>query len=273
MKKRKNNVYEVEMEINMIDFHTHILPMIDDGSSSVEETLNIIKEAKKVGFDKIILTPHYMENIYNAKKKEIEEYIGKLNELLQEKQIGIKLYSGNEIYITDNIVKLLQNNIVSSLNNTRYVLFELPFNSKPFNLYNVAYELIENNYIPILAHPERYNFVQQNLSMVYELVQSGVFVQSNYGSIIEMYGKKAAIIVKILLKNNMVHFLGTDVHKSNTIYPKIPKILKEVEKIIGKEKLDKISNINPQLVLKNEDIEVMDVKKIKLSFKEKLMLK
>ena len=98
-------------------------------------------------------------------------------------------------------------------------------------------------------------------------------MQCNYGSIIWQYGKKAQIIVKKLYENNMVHFLGTDVHKQNTIYERIPEILPQISEIIGEEKLEEITTLNAQKVLENKRIDIDEPKQIKLSLKEKIILK
>ena len=257
----------------MIDFHTHILPNIDDGSKSIEETFNLIKEAEKAGFKKIISTSHYLEKYYEVDVIERKAWIDTLNKTIKERNEKIKLYLGNEIYFSDNIIRLLEEGKATTINNTSYLLFELPLNTKPFNIYNIIYELLEYKLIPVLAHPERYTFVQSEPELVYDLIQKGLLMQCNYGSIIGQYGKKAQIIVKKLYENNMVHFLGTDVHKQNTIYERIPEILPQISEIIGEEKLKEITTMNAQKVLENKRIDIDEPKKIKLSLKEKIILK
>ena len=240
----------------MIDFHSHVLPNIDDGAKSVEETFNLIKEAQAAGFDKIISTSHYMEGYYEVNKSEICTWINAINEKLQSQNINTKLYIGNELYFSENIINLISEGKASTINNTDYVLFEIPLNSNPMNLYDIIYELIEHKYIPILAHPERYSSIQKEPTWVSELIEKGVLMQANFTSILGEYGDKAQLIVKKLLKNKMVHFLGSDVHKQNTIYPKISKALKEIETIIGSEKLKELTTINPEFVLENKRIDV-----------------
>ena len=257
----------------MIDFHTHILPNIDDGSKSIEETFNLIKEAEKAGFKKIISTSHYLEKYYEVDVIERKAWIDTLNKTIKERNEEIELYLGNEIYFSDNIISLLEEGKATTINNTSYLLFELQLNAKPFNIYNIIYELLEYKLIPVLAHPERYTFVQSEPELVYDLIQKGVLMQCNYGSIIGQYGKKAQIIVKKLYENNMVHFLGTDVHKQNTIYERIPEILPQISEIIGEEKLEEITTLNAQKVLENKRIDIDEPKQIKLSLKEKIILK
>ena len=92
----------------MIDFHSHILPGVDDGSKSVEETFELLKEAKEAGFDSVISTSHYMEEYYEVNVAEREVWIKAISENLYKKNIDLKLYLGNEIYITQNIINLLE---------------------------------------------------------------------------------------------------------------------------------------------------------------------
>ena len=234
----------------MIDFHSHILPNIDDGSRNMEQTVEILKEAKNAGFNKIISTSHYMEEYYNIDEKQRK----KLIEEVKEQNQGIELFLGSEIYVTGNIVELLKDQKASTINNSKYVLFELPLNTKEIIAKEVIYRLIENNYVPIIAHPERYKYVQENIEYIMELVGMGALLQSNYGSIIGMYGRKAESTVKKLLKEDSVQFLGSDVHREKQVYDKIPKILKKLNKIVSKEKIDELTIINPQKVLNNEEI-------------------
>lgn len=256
----------------MIDFHSHILPNIDDGSRSIEETFNLIKEAKNVGFDAIVSTSHYMENYYETNVPEREVWINAIYENLQVKNINIRLYLGNEIYLTENIIKLLEEGKASTINDTSYVLFEMPLNAEPLNLYDIVYEMMQCKLVPILAHPERYSFVQKDPELIYDLIQKGVLMQANYGSIIGQYGEKAKMIVKKFLKNNMIHFLGTDVHRQNTIYPRIPECLAEINSLIGEEKLEELSNENPLLALKNKRIDIAEPIPVELTLKEKIIM-
>ena len=256
----------------MIDFHTHIIPNIDDGSRSVEETFNLIKEAKEAGFEGIILTSHYIENYYETDTPERDVWVKAISDTLKTKGIDTNLYIGNEIYLSENIMNLLINGKASTINNTSYVLFEMPLNAEPMNLYDVIYSLQENKLVPVLAHPERYSFVQKEPELVYDLIQKGVLMQANYGSILGQYGENAKMIVKKFLENDMIHFLGSDVHRQNSIYKKIPQALEEIRKIIGEEKLEKLTTTNPKLVLANKRIDIEEPEEFSLTFKEKLMM-
>ncbi len=256
----------------MIDVHSHILPNIDDGSRSIEETFNLIKEAKEAGFEGIVCTSHYMENYYETNRPEREVWINAIHENLENKNIDMNLYLGNEIYMSDNIIELLEDGKATTMNDTSYVLFELPMNAEPMNLYDMVYEMQQYKIVPILAHPERYSFVQTDPELIYDLIDKGVLMQANYGSIIGQYGKKAQMIVQKFLENNMIHMLGTDVHRQNTIYPKIPEIILELKSLIGEEKVKELTTINPELVINNKRINIRKPYKVELTLKEKISM-
>ena len=256
----------------MIDFHTHIIPNIDDGSRSIEETFNLIKEAKEAGFEGIVLTSHYIEDYYQTDVPERDMWVKAISENLGAKGIDIDLYLGNEVYMTENMMQLLIDGKASTINNSCYVLFEMPLNAEPMNLYDVIYSLQENKLIPVLAHPERYSFIQKEPELVYDLIEKGVLMQANYGSILGQYGEKAEMIVRKFLENKMIHFLGSDVHRQNSIYKRIPQALEEIKEIVGEEKLREITTINPKLALENKRIDIEDPEEFSLTLKEKLIM-
>ena len=129
----------------------------------MEETIELLKEAKNAGFTKIISTSHYIENYYESDE---DERIQLLDEIMTKTEIAsknqIELCLGNEIYITDEMIKLIKDKKASTINNSKYILFELPMNTKPMTAKETVYRLIENGYVPIIAHPERYSYVQES---------------------------------------------------------------------------------------------------------------
>ena len=256
----------------MIDFHTHIIPNIDDGSRSIEETFNLIKEAKETGFEGIVLTSHYIENYYETDVPERDVWVKAISDNLKNKGIEANLYLANEIYMSENMMKLLIDGKASTINNSSYVLFEMPLNAEPMNLYDVIYSLQENKLVPVLAHPERYSFIQKEPELVYDLIQKGVLMQANYGSILGQYGEKAELIVRKFLEKNMIHFLGSDVHRQDTIYKKIPQAIDKIRAIVGDDKLEELTTENPKLALNNKRIEIHEPGEVELTLKEKLII-
>lgn len=235
----------------MVDIHSHLIPNVDDGSKSVEETFMLIKEADRAGITDIILTPHYIVNSYEQNANTLILLKDKLQQILDKDKINVKLHIGMEVYITDNLIDLLKQNKLLTLANSKYLLMELPLNTHVQYEDIIIFKLIENNIIPIIAHPERYKFVQEDPSKVRELIDSGCLIQSNIGSILGIYGKKAKKTIKYLLKNDLINFIATDTHRKDTIYPLLKKATKKIEKIIGKEKTEELIKINPQKILNN----------------------
>ena len=236
----------------MIDFHSHILPNIDDGSTSIGETINLIEEASKVGFTGIISTSHYIQGYYEFDCYERNQLLDIVQNKMQSG--NLELYLGSEIYFSSEIIDLIKDKKASTINNTRYLLFELPMNTKPLFVKELVYELIQNGYRPIIAHPERYSYVQDEINYVRELANLGTLFQANYGSVLGMYGNDAKKTLKKLLKDDLISFLGSDVHRTGQIYPKIPKELKKINKIVSTEKLEKLTTLNAQKVLNDEEI-------------------
>ena len=250
----------------MIDVHSHIIPKIDDGSSCFEESYSMFLEAAKAGFTDIISTSHYIEDYYEADFIKRKAWIEAMNKVLKENNINLNLYCGNEIYITQNLIKLIKEKKASTLANSRYVLFELPMNNNVMYLNEMVFEIKSLGMIPIIAHPERYTFVQEKPNILLNLIKQGVLFQGNFASIIGKYGNHAKSTIKKLLKANMIHFLGTDSHRKKDIYTKMEDIIKELEKIIGEVKLKELTEVNPGHIIKNEEFEIPEPTEIKIGF-------
>lgn len=233
----------------MIDIHCHILPGIDDGSRNVEESMEMVREAYKAGFTNIISTSHYIEESYNVPKARRQELIDMLNLKIEQEGMNIKIYNGAEAYITPNLVELIKAEELPTMNGTKYLLMELPMHNQILNLESIVSRVINQGITLIIAHPERYSYVQKNYKVLNELADMGVLFQANYGSCIGQYGKEEEKTLKKLLKANRISFFGTDCHRTGSVYEKMPEILKKLEKMIGKEKLEELTTTNPQKLI------------------------
>lgn len=240
----------------MIDMHNHILYGIDDGCKTIEESIETIKNMKKIGFNNIVLTPHYIEDSsFKANNNLKLQRLEILKEELLKNNIDVNLFLGNEIFINESINELIINKEIRSINNTRYILIELPFNNQILNLDDYLYELKLKGYKIIIAHPERYTYFKDNYEEARKLYDSGVLFQVNYGSIIGQYGSSSLKLVKKLLKDDMVDFISTDIHKpSSSLFNKFDDIKHKIIKIIGEDKFKDISYNNILKVINDEDI-------------------
>ncbi len=242
----------------MLDIHCHIVPYTDDGALDAEASILMGRKAQELGYSGIFATSHYIIHDNELVNKDFVANIEKLNELFEQENIDVKVYHGNEVFFTNGIVNLVKDKKVCTLADSRYVLVELPLfnNIIPMNVYDEFNELQDAGYIPVLAHPERYDFVTKDVKSLIPLIESGVLIQSNIGSINGKYGKNAQKNIKKMLKMNMVHFFGTDSHNT-TVYGMYEKCMKKIGKAVkDKEMLNAILNENPNKVLNNEKISI-----------------
>ena len=235
----------------MIDVHSHLLYGIDDGSKSIDESISIIKYLNEIGIKDIIITPHYINySSYNSTKENNLMLLSKLKEEIKKNNINTNLYLGNEIYIDENISELIKNNIISSLNDSKYLLIELPMSGEKENYIDIFSDLINEGYIVVLAHPERYTSFQKDFNKIYELNDIGVLFQCNIGSIIGEYGKSPKKVLKRMLKEDLVFMFGTDIHHKKDDNNFLDKAKKKLKKYISEEKLDDLLENNAKKIIK-----------------------
>lgn len=240
----------------MIDIHCHLLANVDDGSKSNEESIELIKKAVSKGVTDIVLTPHFiLDTKYNLDPKVINEKFLKLKEDINREKISVNLYLGNEVFIESNLLYLYNNKMFMTLNNSRYLLFEFSMNNYYNGIKQLLFDLKKEGIEPIIAHPERYSFIQNNPLLLNELVSHGAKLQLDLGSYYSVYGKKAKKIFKLIIKKNMASFIATDTHHLKDIYyDKIDDITNDLEKYISKEEIEDLLINNPKKVINNEII-------------------
>lgn len=254
---RYNNENERKEE-EMVDLHCHILPNVDDGSFSMEETIEILKQASSAGFDTICFTPHYAEPQYIRNKKENLEVLERVKEELAQEKIEMNLFLGNEVFLQDKMPELLENEVISSLADTQYFLMELPmYQELPEEIVQkMIVSLQEKGLKVVVAHPERYLYIQKNPNKLPEYFGENVIFQGNYASIIGGYGREAQKTIKKLLKEKKIHYFATDTHHANNgIYENMQGILKKMSKIVDEKYLEILTQTNPSAVIENKEIE------------------
>lgn len=235
----------------MTDVHSHILFGIDDGSRTISESIELLKKLKSVGFNNVILTPHFiLDSTYNSNYEANIKIYNELKERLLNENIDINIYLGNEIFIDKNVPTLLEKNIITSLNGTKYVLVEFPMHNKLLNIEDILYEIRSKGYEVVIAHPERYDAFKEDYGIVDTLREDGFLFQSNYSSILGYYGKDSIKLLKYMLKRHYIDFLGTDIHRIEKTYviDNFKKIEKHIIKVTGSEYYNKIQLNNNKLV-------------------------
>ena len=236
----------------MIDIHCHILPEVDDGSRSLNESIEMAMIAKEQGITKIVNTSHYHPDFRYKKGEELLKELEDFNNVLKENMIDIEVLIGNEIYYTKDLIKEIDELDFYTLNNSRYILIELPPTNFPKDLCNIVYELKEKNYIPVFAHVERYREVQENPELIYEVINAGAIIQVNSHSILGKSGKELQKVCNTLLNRNMVHVVGTDAHSSKRRTPIFLDAYKYVSVKYSKEMADDLFIKNNNAIINNE---------------------
>lgn len=246
----------------MIDMHSHIIPSIDDGCDNISETLNSIKKAKECGITKIFATPHFVKGELNNYSEIVSMQVDSINNLLKIYGIDFEVLYGNEIRVCSDVVDILKDGRLCSLNNSRYILIEFCIEVMPTNVFNIIESILEAGYIPIIAHPERYEFVQKNIDEAIKYVEYGALLQLNITSLIGDYGAEAKSTACKLLKHNLIHLWGTDYHDYRNVYDskKINESFSILKKLVGNEKCKLIRDINPECIYHDCDIKTSEIK-------------
>lgn len=201
----------IDLATLKLDLHSHLIPEIDDGSKSVEDSLNMLRRFKDLGFQKVITTPHVMSDFYRNTPEIINGGLEKVKEALKANHIELEIEAAAEYYLDEYFVSLIEKGELLTLGKN-YVLFELPFLAEPPNLSSVIFALQSNGYEPILAHPERYPYWYSNFEKYRELKERGVHLQLNILSLIGHYSPQTQKIAERLIDEELISFLGTDCH-------------------------------------------------------------
>jgi protein-tyrosine phosphatase len=220
----------------MMDIHSHILPGVDDGASSVAESVEMLVQAKKAGIGTIIATPHYNAELFQ--KGGIEEQYQLLK--VEAEKHTIALLLGFEVKIQRYAAQMPKEYDRLTLGGSRYILLELPFENVPEYTVDFLYEMQLKRYIPILAHPERCMKLINRPSLFSQIVESGCLLQVDAASIIGENGRKAKVFSKKILKKGYVSFIASDAHNAEGYSKLYIKAYSKVQKWIGETKASEV---------------------------------
>lgn len=192
------------------DIHNHVIQNIDDGSKSIENSFELISEMQNIGIEKIVATPHVMENVWENSSEFIQDQSSNLNKFLKKKGVSPIKY-GAEYMLDENFKKLLKSDDILPIYK-KYILVELSYFNAPLDLFETLFNIQVSGYKPILAHPERYNYYHQNIEFYLKLKNAGCMFQLNLLSLSRHYGNEVQKTAYRLLKNNLYDFTGSDIH-------------------------------------------------------------
>jgi protein-tyrosine phosphatase len=201
---------------NYIDLHSHLLPGIDDGAKTIEDTLSLIKELQKIGFEQFITTPHVMKHVWDNNPKNIDSTLVSTIADLKKMDINNPFKAAAEYLMDGDFVKLFQSEPLLTLKDN-YVLVEMSYINAPIQLYDILFDLQVAGYKPVLAHPERYSFYHNKFEEYHKLKNAGCLFQLNLLSCVGYYGEGVTKTANKLLEKGLIDFVGSDVHHINHV--------------------------------------------------------
>ena len=245
----------------MVDMHSHILFHVDDGPKNVEETLAMLEQAVNEGITEIISTSHAKHPQYHVDFRVVETQVQQLNEELQKQQMPLKIYTGHEVRLNANLLEQIKTKEIHTLANSNYLLLELPSSTVPHYTKSVIHELIEHDITPIIAHPERNKAIAEKPERLESLIRAGALAQITAGSLAGHFGKSIQTLSIDLVRANLVHTYGSDVHNLTTR----PFLFDAGLTVLEKAKLENQVEIlleNNARILSNDDVILYEPEKI-----------
>lgn len=239
---KKKNPVEIPFDLSwlQVDMHSHLIPGIDDGSKSMEESISLLSRLASYGLRKVITTPHIMSEYYRNTPEIISMGLEDLRKAAKNHGISLEIEAAAEYYMDEIFLEKIKSGDELLTFGDRYILVETGFINKPQMLLDIIFHLEMAGYKPILAHPERYQYLLVDKKLQDELIERQLIFQVNLLSLTGFYSKGVKEFAEMLLERNAVSFLGTDCHNERYLdmLQTLPKNHRVYEKIRNSEFLN-----------------------------------
>ncbi len=237
-----------------LDMHCHILPGVDDGSKDFDMSMEMIDHAYDEGIRAIILTPHYHGGYVETKRSVIDKIFVELRDHVAGRHPDLKLFIGHEIYYYPSVPEWIEEGRVHTLADSNYVLLEFSTMVEKRELTDAVHNLCNNGYYPVLAHVERYDCLVRDPGFVGELIDLGAYIQVNSKTIAGEGGMKIKHFIKKLLKEEWIHFIGTDAHNMRGRKPEMEECARYIIKKCDSEYAAQILYANAVNIVNNQPL-------------------
>lgn len=233
-----------------VDIHCHILPHLDDGASTQEEAMEMLKIARSDGVAEIAATPHIMTGRFNNTREEIEASVNMLKQRVETN--NPVLYTGAELRICPDLIALASNRTVPTINNTEYLLLEFPSFTIPsfHEMINIIAALKMKKVTPIIVHPERNTIFIQKIQLMKNLIPYGALFQVTSASITKDFGRIVHMAVLKMIEKGVVHVVATDAHNSTRRPPVLSEAYIKVARLFGEEEAKRLFIVNPSNIVR-----------------------
>ncbi|MGX7245845.1 tyrosine-protein phosphatase [Enterococcus quebecensis] len=247
----------------MIDLHCHILPGVDDGAQSIDDSLEMARMAVKQGITHILCTPHHNNGKYDNSAGKVISCVVALQEELDHRKIPLTLWEGQEVRIGGDLSDQITNNdiLFADLNN-RYLLIEFPTNEIPAYAKQLFVELLEAGHIPIIVHPERNSKFIEDPNELLPFLEMGVLTQLTAPSYVGIFGNKIEKTAKQMVAHNMVYMMASDAHNVGKRGFFMKKAYDAIAKDMGEEHVLAMQQMARD-ILNGDDIQRPEFKEIK----------
>lgn len=236
----------------MIDLHCHILPGIDDGAADFAISKAMAKAYVADGVSIVACTPHILPGLYHNSGPQIREATAKLQEVLDEEGIPLRLVTGADNHVTSSFASELRSGRLLSLADTRYVLVEPPHHVVPPRLEEFFFNILVAGYVPILTHPERLTWIKAHYQAIQRMADAGIWMQITAGSLAGTFGRNAQYWAERMLDEGRVHILATDAHDVTRRPPNLSIGRALASKRVGSTEADHMVVTRPLGILRND---------------------
>jgi protein-tyrosine phosphatase len=234
---------------SLFDLHCHIIPGIDDGSPDLETSLAMARMSAAEGVRIIACTPHIFPGVYDNSGPDIRRRVEALQSQLDAAGVDCRLVVGSDAHIAPDLVSKLRSGLVLSIGDSRYVLVEPPHHFLPPNVDRLFFDLLAAGYVPILTHPERMSWANDDL--VHRLIQSGTWIQLTAGSILGAFGQRAKRRAEEMLSQGWVHIVASDAHNVTHRPPAMGQALRALCDLVGLEEAENLVKVRPWAIVEN----------------------
>jgi protein-tyrosine phosphatase len=247
----------------MIDIHCHILPDVDDGAKTMEDSIEMAKAAVADGITTIIATPHHQNGRYINDKSRIIERVQTLNEVLTKQNIPLTILPGQEPRIYGELVQDYEKGEVLTLNNgNKYVMVEFPSSQVPRYAEQLLFDIQLQGLHPIIVHPERNAQIMEQPDVLYNLVKKGALTQVTASSLTGHFGKKIQKFSQQLIEVNLTHFIASDAHNTSGRTFRLSEAYDIIEKQYGVDMMYFFTE-NAEYLVKGQMVDRGEPEKVK----------
>ena len=237
----------------MIDLHCHMLPQIDDGPKSLEESIAMARIAVKDGIKTLACTPHIYQGVYNNTAEKIKEATSAFQKVLDKEKIPLTLVYAADTHIHPNLIEEIRLGNVPTFNGGRYLLLEPTHHIAPIGFESYVIKMLEEGFVPIITHPERLSYIEKFYDVMTRLVQKGAWMQITASSFSGRFGEKAKKFAIRFLVDGKIAIIASDAHDSKHRPPILSQAFLSASKVLGEDEARRLVLDRPSAVLDNMD--------------------